>query len=198
MDYIFGAVIGYLLGSFNMAYIIAKLKNVDIKNVGTKNPGASNIFISVGRGYGVIVGLSDILKSFLSGVIVFEFFGNNAEAAYIAAGMAVFGHIYPIYTRFRGGKGFAPFMGVVLYYDWKLFLVFGLMIIAIVAITKYITISTFTLTAILPLYVFFIEKNRIAALIFFCVTVLIWYKHRDNMQRLLTGKEVDFFGKIKK
>lgn len=198
MAYIFGALIGYLLGSINIAYVIAALKKVDIKNVGTKNPGASNVFISIGRVYGVIVGLADIMKSFLSGFVIYEFFGNNYEAACLACAMAVFGHVFPIYTRFRGGKGFAPFIGVVLFYDWKLFLVFALIIVVIVALTKYIAIATFTLNALLPLHALFIEKNETAALIFLCVAALIWFKHRDNMKRLITGKEVDFFGKVKK
>lgn len=197
MEYILGPIIGYLLGSFNMAYVIAGLKKVDIKNVGTKNPGASNIFISVGRGYGVIVGLSDIVKSFLSAVIVYEFLGNNFEAALLAGGMAVFGHVYPIYTRFSGGKGFAPFMGFALFYDWKVFLAFGCIIILAVVLTKYIAIATFTVTALLPLHALIFEHNIFAAAICFVVAALIWFKHRDNMKRLLTGKEVNFFGKVK-
>lgn len=198
MEYIIAAVTGYLLGSINMAYIIAANKKIDIKKVGTKNPGASNVFISIGRPYGVLVGLFDVFKSFISSSIIYFITGQNFEAAVLAGCVAVFGHTFPIYTHFLGGKGFAPFMGVVLFYNWKLFLLFAVIVVVVVALTKYIVIATFTVTVLLPLYAFFIADNNFAAIVFTGLTVLIWFRHRDNMVRLFTGKEVDFFGNVKK
>ena len=109
MEYVLAIIVGYLFGCINPAIIISKIKNVDIKNIGSKNPGASNVFIAVGKVYGVIVGASDILKSFVAGQIIFFITEGNVGAAAIACAMAVCGHNFPFWMHFNGGKGFAPF-----------------------------------------------------------------------------------------
>jgi glycerol-3-phosphate acyltransferase PlsY len=149
MEYVFALVLGYLFGCINPATVIAKIKKVDIRNLGSKNPGASNVFITVGKGYGVIVGICDILKSFIAGQIIFSVTGGNTGAAAVACAMAVFGHNFPFWMKFNGGKGFAPFMGFILFYDWKLFLILVVAIAAIILITDYISIATFSLSALM-------------------------------------------------
>ena len=102
MEYVLAIIIGYLFGCINPAIIISKIKNVDIKNIGSKNPGASNVFIAVGKVYGVIVGASDILKSFVAGQIIFFITEGNVGAAAIACAMAVCGHNFPFWMHFNG------------------------------------------------------------------------------------------------
>lgn len=197
MEFIIAAIAGYLFGCINPATIIAKIKKVDIRNIGSKNPGAANVFITVGIGYGVIVGILDILKSFLAAQIVFMLTGGNFGASVFAGAMAVFGHNYPFWLKFNGGKGFAPFMGLILFYDWKLFLVFAVIVVAIILIIDYISVATFSLTAFMPLYVFFTNELKIAALAFLLVAVTIWLRHRQNMKNLINGTEIGFRGKNK-
>ena len=197
MEFIIAAIVGYLFGCINPATIIAKIKNVDIRSMGSKNPGASNVFITVGVGYGVIVGISDILKSFLAAQIIFLITGENFGASVIAGAMAVLGHNYPFWLKFNGGKGFAPFLGLVLFYDWKLFLVFVVIIAAIILIIDYISVATFSLTAFMPIYVFFSNDLKIAAAAFLLVAVSIWIRHRQNMKNLINGTEIGFRGKNK-
>ena len=197
MEYILAAVVGYLFGCINPATIIAKIKKVDIRNTGSKNPGASNVFITVGKGYGVLVGLSDILKSFIAAQIIFFITGGDFGVSVFAGAMAVFGHNYPFWLKFNGGKGFAPFLGLVLFYDWKLFLAFLVVIAAIILITDYISIATFSLTAFMPFYVFFTNGLKIAAIAFLLVAISIWIRHRQNMKNLINGTEIGFRGKNK-
>ena len=197
MEYILAAVVGYLFGCINPATLIAKIKKVDIRNTGSKNPGASNVFITVGKGYGVLVGLSDILKSFIAAQIIFFITGGDFGVSVFAGAMAVFGHNYPFWLKFNGGKGFAPFLGLVLFYDWKLFLAFLVVIAAIILITDYISIATFSLTAFMPFYVFFTNEHKVTAIAFLLVAVSIWIRHRQNMKNLINGTEIGFRGKNK-
>ena len=197
MEFIIAAIVGYLFGCINPATVIAKIKKVDIRNMGSKNPGASNVFITVGVGYGVIVGISDILKSFLAAQIIFWATGGNFFASVFAGAMAVFGHNYPFLLKFNGGKGFAPFLGLVLFYDWKLFLALVVIIAAIILIIDYISVATFSLTAFMPVYVFFTYELKFVALAFLLVAVTIWIRHRQNMKNLINGTEIGFRGKNK-
>ena len=197
MEYILAAVVGYLFGCINPATLIAKIKKVDIRNTGSKNPGASNVFITVGKGYGVLVGFSDILKSFIAAQIIFLITGGDFGVSVFAGAMSVFGHNYPFWLKFNGGKGFAPFLGLVLFYDWKLFLAFLVVIAAIILITDYISIATFSLTAFMPFYVFFTNEHKITAIAFLLVAVSIWIRHRQNMKNLINGTEIGFRGKNK-
>ncbi len=192
MAYIFGAIIGYLFGCVNMAYFIAKSKGIDIKKVGSNNPGASNVFISVSKAAGVAVGACDILKSFFAAELTFLLFSGNFEAAIIAGAAAVIGHDFPFWMKFKGGKGLAPFMGVILFYDWRIFLAFVVIITAIILITDYIVIGTFTVTAFMPLYEIFIKKDLALAAIFLVLAGLIWFMHRENMKRIIKGTEIGF------
>ena len=197
MEYVLALITGYLFGCINPATVIAKIKNVDIRHTGSNNPGASNVFITVGKVYGVIVGISDILKSFIAGQIILLITDGNFAAAAIACAMAVFGHNHPFWMRFNGGKGFAPFMGFILFYNWKLFLAFVLIVAAIILITDYISIATFSLSAFMPVYVFFTNENRIIAAAFLFTAVIIWLKHHRNMKNLINGTEIGFRGKNK-
>lgn len=195
--YIIGAVIGYLFGCVNTASLISRIKGVDIKKVGTNNAGASNVFISVGVGYGVVVGVLDILKAFLAAQIVFMISGVDFSAAVFAGGMAIVGHIFPFWMKFSGGKGLAPFMGLVLFYDWKLFLAFVVLIAAIVLIIDYISIGALTVTVLLPLHAVFFKQDYLSAAILALIGILMWYKHKENIKRLMNGTEIGFRKKNK-
>lgn len=197
MEYIAAIIIGYLFGCLNPATLIAKIKKVDIRNTGSKNPGASNVFITVGKSYGVMVGICDILKSFFAAQIVLLLTGGNFGVSVLAGAMAVFGHNYPFWLKFNGGKGFAPFLGLILFYDWKLFLIFVVIIAAIILIIDYISVATFSLTAFMPFYVFFTNELKIVVIAFLLVAVTIWIRHRQNMKNLINGTEIGFRGKNK-
>ena len=197
MEYIIGALIGYFFGSINMANIISKKRGIDIKKVGSNNAGASNVFISVGKVDGIIVGAFDILKSFAAALIVYLIFSQNFTAGVIAGGAAIIGHIFPFWMKFKGGKGLAPFMGTVLFFDWKLFIFFAVLIIAITLITDFIGISALTITAIIPFYAFYLKHEIIIVVVFFVVSIIMWGKHIENIKRIANGTEIGFLRKNK-
>lgn len=197
MIYFIGAVLGYLFGCFSPASIIAKIKNVDIRHIGSKNPGASNVFITIGVSYGVLVGVLDILKSFIPSAVIYLVSDGNLNAAVLAGAFAIVGHCLPFWLKFDGGKGFAPFMGLILFYDWKMFLIFVAAVILIILITDFISVATFTLSLFMPFYVYFVAEEKTAAAIFLFVTVLIWTRHRQNIKNLISGTEIGFMRKNK-
>lgn len=197
MEYITAIIIGYLFGSINMAGLISKSSGVDIKKVGSNNAGASNVFISVGKPYGVAVGAFDILKAFCVSDLMAIIFQGNENAAVLAGAMAVAGHIFPFWMKFSGGKGLAPFMGLVLFMDWKMFIFLGVVIIALTLITDFIAVGTLAVITIMPVYAVISEFGFVKTAIFVALMILMWYKHFINIKRIICGKEIGFLRKNK-
>lgn len=197
MEYIVAAIIGYLFGSVNMAGLISKSRGVDIKKVGSNNAGASNVFISVGKPYGVAVGAFDILKAFCASELTAIIFQSSENAAVLAGAMAVVGHIFPFWMKFSGGKGLAPFMGFVLFVDWKMFLLLGAVIIALTLITDFIAIGTLAVITVMPVYAVMMNFGFVKTAIFIALMILMWYKHFINIKRIIAGKEIGFLRKNK-
>ena len=142
MPFAIAILIGYLIGCFNLALIISKMKKVDLRNTGTKNLGASNTFITFGKGLGVLVGVCDIFKCTLVIILVKLIFPDIDYLPYITGLACILGHMFPFYLKFKGGKGFASFVGMTLGINWKFFIVIGICIILITLITKYIVLAT--------------------------------------------------------
>lgn len=198
MEYIIAVLVGYLFGCVNTAKIIAKFKGVDIKKVGTNNAGASNVFISVGKIYGVMAAIGDIFKAFFAALIVFVLFNQNYEAAIIAGAMAVIGHIFPFWMNFSGGKGLASLMGLILFIGFDDFAIFGIIIIAVTLITDYIALGTLIVATLLPFYSAFIIKDSfLITAVFLIIAAIIWFKHIENIIRIKNGTEIGFLRKNK-
>ena len=197
LEYAIATVIGYLLGCINMAWLIAKSKGINIKEVGSNNAGASNVFISVGMPQGVAVGAFDILKAFFAAEFISLLFPANADAAVLAGAMAVVGHIYPFWMKFSGGKGLAPFMGLVLFVDWKMFLVLGAVIIALTLATDFIAIGTMAVITIMPVYAVFARLGLFQIIVYLALMLIMWYKHFINIKRIAAGEEIGFLRKNK-
>ena len=195
MAYIIGAIIGYLFGCVNMANIIAKSRGIDIKAVGSNNAGASNVFVSIGKIYGVAVGAFDILKAFLAAELTLFLFSSVPEAAFVAGVMAVMGHDFPFWMHFRGGKGLASFMGVVLFYDWKVFLCLAVIIAAAALITDFISIGSLSVSAIMPVYTVIIKEDIFTIVVFAVLGVMVWIKHIENIKRIANRTEIGFLRK---
>jgi len=187
MAYFVSALLGYLFGTFNLAYLLAKAKGFDIRDRGSNNPGASNATITMGLKAGIGVGLCDILKAAIP-VLLSMFLFSNKDAALLAGASAVMGHMFPFFLKFRGGKGFASFVGMILGFDWRAFLVIGVLILLITFLTDYIVLATFFTIAAFPIYlVIFFPSLMIAAVA--VVSCIILYKHRENIKKLRDGTE---------
>ena len=111
--------------------------------------------------------------------------------------MAVIGHIYPFWMKFSGGKGLAPFMGLVLFMDWRVFLALGAVIIAITLITDFISIGTLAVITIMPVYAVIMRLDIFQTRIFFVLMIIMWYKHFINIKRIAKGEEIGFLRKNK-
>ena len=190
-------IIGYFIGCFNLSYIISRLKGFDIRHVGSGNAGASNLVIVVGKKIGLTVAVLDVLKSFLVFRLAQYLFpqalaGSINYAGVIAAVAAVFGHVFPFYMGFKGGKGLACFGGIVLAINYKLFIILFIAAFLIAVITDYICFAPITMAFIVPVTVGFIYRTWIIPAIIAVASLLLLFKHRQNIARIRSGEELRF------
>ena len=190
MGYLIIILGAYLLGSSNLALYLFKWKKVDARNNGSGNLGASNATVLLGWPAGIAVAIHDIGKAAVS-VILARILFPNLEYAGAAAGVAcVLGHIFPFYLKFRGGKGFASYLGMTLALNWKFALVILVLVGVAMVVTDYIVAGN-TLTILsTPVYMGIITHNLILALILCIATAVIIYKHRENYVRIWNGTEI--------
>ncbi len=182
-------LIGYLLGNFNPSYLIARKKGFDIRKRGSGNAGASNAVITMGKAVGAFSALFDIFKAFVAVEFAAHLFPQLPQAGNLAGVACIFGHVFPILMGFRGGKGLAALGGVVLAFDLRIFfaLLFAEVILAL--IVDYICIVPITASVLFPiLYLLFTEDLQGAA-IYGLATLLILYKHTENIRRIRGGTE---------
>ena len=190
MGYSIAAVLGYLLGCSNLAYYISKAAKKDIRQSGTGNLGASNATVLFGWKAGVAVAVHDAGKALLA-VILAKLLFPDLEHAGAAAGVAaVLGHIFPFYLRFKGGKGTASFVGLTLAINWKLALAVLAILVLATIITDYIVIGTFSVITTVPVYIGFFAHNIILAAIICIASFTIFWKHRENIGRMIRKEEI--------
>ncbi len=190
MKYFVCAVIGYLLGCFNTAYIVSKAKGFDIRTKGTGNAGASNIKLNLGWGYAVFTALTDIFKGFAAVWLARYLYPDNTVCQYLAGAMAVVGHIFPFFMGFRGGKGYAAYTGMMLGADWRIgvaVIIFG--VIATLVI-NYIAVSTIITVILVLIYHVYIGAEIPVIIIVAALAVLIIWKHRTNIKKIINHEEV--------
>lgn len=190
MGYVLVILAAYLLGSSNMALYISKIKKVDARAGGSGNLGASNATILMGWGAGVTVAVHDIGKSALAVILARLVFPELPFIGTVAGVASVLGHIFPFYLRFRGGKGFASYLGMTLALNWKLALVVMALVLVVTLITDYIVMGT-TLTIVsVPVYMGIAEHSLLLALMLCIASLVIIYKHRMNYVRIWKGTEI--------
>ncbi len=190
MMYFLPLLLGYLMGCSNMALYISRLMKKDLRAGGSGNLGASNAAILLGWKAGILVGIHDIGKAFLAVFLARQLF-PGLEYAGAAAGVAsVIGHIFPFYLKFKGGKGFASYFGLTLALNWRLALCIAVLVILVTLITDYIVMGTFSTITLVPAYIGFTTHNLILAGILLVGTAVIFYKHRENIVRLLRHEEI--------
>lgn len=190
MAYILSAIIGYLLGCSSMSYYIGRFKKINIKEQGSKNYGASNTVLLIGKRAGLAVFIHDFLKAVIA-VFLASWLFPTAEYAGVVAGCAsIVGHIFPFYLKFDGGKGFASFIGM----SFALFPMFALVVFIVAfllaLVIDYIVVATFIFITAVPIIALW-QGEYLKALIIFSITLLIFFKHRENIKNLITrnGKE---------
>lgn len=177
---------GYLLGSIPFGLILTRMAGLgDVRKIGSGNIGATNVLRTGNKKLAAATLLLDALKGAVAAAIA-SFWGVEAG---IAAGLAAFlGHLFPVWLSFKGGKGVATYIGVLLGLAPVMVLVFAAIWLGVAKITRYSSLSALIATAVTPIALFAAGYEK-AALLFAVMTVITWVKHRANIQRLLSGTE---------
>ena len=190
MEYMLVIAAAYLLGCSNMALYISKLKKVELRDGGSGNLGASNATALMGWRAGIAVAVHDIGKSALAVLLAKFLFPQLPLIGAVAGVASVLGHIFPFYLKFKGGKGFASYIGMTLALNWKYALAIMALVLIVTLITDYIVVGT-TLTILsAPVYLGIAEHSVLLALILCVATAVIIYKHRMNYVRIYKGTEI--------
>ena len=192
------ALIGYLLGSSNMALYVSKLKGIDLRQIGSKNLGTCNTFVGLGLGWAALVFLHDAGKAALAVILCRWVFPDDLMVEYIAGSAAVIGHVFPFYLHFRGGKGFAAYLGMMLIIDWRFALVAILVFAILTLATNYIVIGTVAVIVSYPVFTAFSTHSVTAVFVLCIATAVVLYKHRENFVRIANGTEIGVINKKKR
>jgi acyl phosphate:glycerol-3-phosphate acyltransferase len=185
--------LGYCLGSIPFGLVLTKLFGAgDLRSVGSGNIGATNVLRTGRKGLAAATLLLDAMKATLAVVAASWALGPPAGLA--AAAGAILGHMYPIWLRFRGGKGVATYLGGLIGLAWPAAIVFVLVWLAVAGLTRYSSAAALAATLASPFAVAIGESG--AALVFAALSALIWVKHSANIVRLLKGSESKIGQKI--
>ena len=190
MSYLIAIGLGYLLGCSNLAYWLSKRHKVDFRKGGSGNLGASNTTVLLGWRAGVTVALHDIGKAALAVALAKLLFPDVAYAAVAAGVAAVLGHVFPFYLKFKGGKGLASFFGTVLTLNWKVGLIIALLLLLITLVTDFLSLGTLTVSVAAPVGIFLSTGSLILPLILAIASVVLVFKHIENIHRLLNRTEI--------
>lgn len=182
-------LLAYGLGCSNMALYLSKRNKVDLRVGGSGNLGASNATILLGWKAGMLTALHDAGKALLA-VLLTRLLFPDSTLLPAAAGIAcVLGHIYPAPLKFRGGKGFAPYVGMTLALHWKFALVVLGVVVLVTLLTDYIVAGTTATVVMVPTYLGWSRQDILLAGILLIGTVVILCKHRENYVRIWKGTE---------
>lgn len=196
-----GIIISYLIGSIPTAYIFGKvLKGVDIRQFGSGNVGATNAMRVLGKGAGISVLILDLLKGFIAVVFLARKVPHpgfiSDETVSIVFGLAsIFGHIWTVFLKFKGGKGVATSLGVLLGLTFKmpgLKTVFGLTILIWLALfiaIRIVSAASVLSVIVLPLLMILYRQSCALIILSFIVSALVIWSHKSNLKRIFAGKE---------
>jgi glycerol-3-phosphate acyltransferase PlsY len=186
LNIIAALALGYLLGSIPFGLLITRAAGLgDVRNIGSGNIGATNVLRTGRKSLAALTLLLDALKG-TAAVLIASRFGPEAA---MAAGFAAFiGHIFPVWLGFKGGKGVATYIGVLLGLAWQAALVFAGVWIVVALLTRYSSLSALVAMVAVPVFLWATGSIELAAVVA-VMSVIAWIKHRANISRLLAGTE---------
>src|SRR3979411_337138 len=185
--YILAIVFGYLLGSIPFGLLLTKFAGTqDLRSIGSGNIGATNVLRTGRKGLAAATLLCDMLKGTVA-VVIAGYYGGP-DAAMLAALGAFLGHLFPVWLKFRGGKGVAVYIGVLIGLFWPAAVVFCVMWLAPAFTTRYSSLSALIAAFVTPLFLWWFGHPALASL-FAVLTMLLFYAHRENIKRLQAGTE---------
>lgn len=184
-------LIGYIFGCLQWSYILGKIiKKKDIRSLGVGNAGASNTVSVFGWKMGVAVGFLDILKAIIS-IIIIRYILKTSDifSLYLNGTAVILGHNYPFFMGFKGGKGTASTVGMLLAINYKLGLLGMLVILSVTLLTDYIALGTMALVTFFVIATYFLGYGLPCILVAIFIALLSAYKHIPNMKRILSKSE---------
>ncbi len=186
------AVASYLFGAFPTGYILYYLsEKKDIRGFGSQSMGATNVLRLKGWFYAIPVIIVDILKGFLPVFFALKLFPDK-RFALLCGFLAVLGHCFPIYIKFKGGKGVATSVGMYSSLAFTPLLVGIAVFVIVIALTRYVSLGSILAMLSMPISIYFIQGNLDIAILGIAIFLLIVIKHGDNIRRLVDGKERKF------
>lgn len=192
------AVIGYLFGSISFAVVIGKfMYNKDVREEGSKNAGATNVLRTLGKKAAALVTVGDVLKgviAFLFGSYLGRFAGDREFAAVLCGASAILGHNYPVFFKFKGGKGVLTSLALTFMLDWRAAVIGLLVFIIVVIITRYVSLGSLLGTLADAGTICILHPDKpIFYITVILAAILIFIKHRANIKRLLNKTESKIF-----
>ena len=179
--------LGYLLGSIPFGLILTRFAGTqDLRTVGSGNIGATNVLRTGRKGLAAATLLGDMLKGTLAVIVAGSIGGPTA--AMIAALGAFLGHLFPVWLQFKGGKGVAVYIGVLLGLFWPAAVMFGVIWLTTAFTTRYSSLSALVASFVTPIFLWWFGHAALASL-FAVLTMLLFYMHRENIKRLQAGTE---------
>jgi acyl phosphate:glycerol-3-phosphate acyltransferase len=180
-------LIGYLLGSIPFGLVLTRLAGTqDLRSIGSGNIGATNVLRTGRKGLAAATLLLDMLKG-TAAVVISGYFGGP-DAAMLTGLGAFLGHIFPVWLKFKGGKGVAVYIGILLGLFWPAAIAFCVIWLAVAFASRYSSLSALVASLVTPLLLWWFGHLVLAAL-FAVLTLLLFYMHRENIKRLMAGTE---------
>ncbi len=197
--YIIVAVIAYLLGSISFSVIISKkMAGFDVREKGSGNAGSTNVLRTVGKKAAVLTLICDVLKGVVA-VLIATLVGkiwkdlDGALLVQLAGIFVIIGHTFPIFFKFKGGKGVATSLGVLLITNWQIGLICLVFALVLMALTQMVSVGSIGAAILYPVLTIFITQNYIVTgnyiISSIIIAVLVVFNHRSNVKRLLSGTE---------
>lgn len=202
--YIVVAIIAYLIGSVSFSILISKkMAGFDVRKKGSGNAGSTNVLRTVGKKAAIITLLCDILKgviavliAFVAGKIVKNL--DNALLIQLAGIFVIIGHTFPVFFQFKGGKGIATALGVLIITNWQIGLICLVFALILIIVTKMVSVGSVSAAILFPVLILFIKENYLVPTsasnwsyliygIILCLIVI--FNHRSNLKRILNGTE---------
>ena len=197
LAYILTAILAYAIGSIMSSVIISrKMAGFDVREKGSKNAGSTNMLRTVGKRAAILTLVCDVLKGVLAILLAMAIakiakLENAILLKYIAGFFAILGHTFPIFFEFRGGKGVATALGVLLMLNWKIGLICLIFALILMAITRIVSVGSILAAVLYPVLVIFfgINNNILVILMSVLIAALVIFNHRTNIKRLREGTE---------
>lgn len=186
----YSILIGYIFGCLQTSYFLGKLYKIDIRKYGSGSAGTTNTNRILGKQAGIIVFAADIAKSVLAYVLCRCLFKNNLAGIWAGFGV-ILGHDFPFFLKFKGGKGIASTIGLILIFDWRFAIIAYIFGITAVLISRKISVGSLSFSFSLP-FIFLGDQTEIFFL-FLTISLLAFWQHKQNVRRILENSEPNFF-----